>query len=217
MKEKNERDYIFTYKSKTPEGCTKRMVIMFFAKDSETPNIVSITKYVIVKKETVEASNGSFCVENGWFCIKKFSTFSFYRQSVIMTANDLFAINGMFVSTRHHVQLQQVEETIDVEFEMYLNIGFSNKGKIYRRIPFQGVSPGNCDKCCFSKDFCTGTYDAFEGNVNPVCKDSLNPSYYWIEAKSAADYNYVIEECIKLELFEKINSIAEKLNSIKNE
>lgn len=107
MDNQNKRDYIYTYKSKTPEGCAKRMVMIFLNKDNgPTPNIVSITKYVVVKKETIDAAGGSFSTENGWTLLRKFSTFSLFRQTIIMTVDDLFSLNGMFATIRHY-SLQQ--------------------------------------------------------------------------------------------------------------
>ena len=122
-------DYIFTYKSKTAEGCMKRMVIMFLSRENDKqPGVVSISKYVIVKKETVDKANGSFNEENGWICLRKFSKCYFFKQSILMQLNDLFAINGMFASVSHQEKKQDVLSGI--KFEMYLNIGFDNNGNI---------------------------------------------------------------------------------------
>lgn len=90
------KDYVFSYKAKTPEGCSKRMVIIFHKIDNnKLPIAISIVKLVIVKKETAE--QGDFSEKNGFILLRKFSKFHFYKQSILIQTKDLFHINDIYI------------------------------------------------------------------------------------------------------------------------
>ena len=193
----------FTFKSKTPSGTAKRIVILI------DQNIITIAKWVIVKTETIEP--GGFIPENGWILKRKFTTFSLFLQIITTTREDLFSINNIVV--KDFLGIPQAQDSSKnkstVTFEMFENIGFSSKGDVFVRTKIESAA---CQLCWFSKNkFCDDINDYFGESEYPICNSNFM-FYKWDIADTKELLQIALDDCIKREDFERAIIIKNKLN-----
>ena len=193
----------FTFKSKTPSGTSKRIVILI------DQNIITIAKWVIVKTETIEP--GGFIPENGWILKRKFTASSLFLQIITTTREDLFSINNIVV--KDFLGIPQVQDSSKnkstVTFEMFENIGFSSKGDVFIRTKIEAAA---CQLCWFSKNkFCDDINDYFGKSEYPVCNDSLG-YYKWDIADTKELLQIALEDCIKRGDFERAIRIKTRID-----
>ena len=193
----------FTFKSKTPSGTSKRIVILI------DQNIITIAKWVIVKAETIEP--GGFIPENGWILKRKFTAFSLFLQTITTTREDLFSINNIVV--KDFLGIPQIQDSSKnkstITFEMFENIGFSSKGDVFVRTK---IDKPNCHLCWFWKNkFCDDINDYFGDSEYPDCVNTL-AVYKWDLADTKELLQIALEDCIKREDFERAITIKTKID-----